>query len=74
MTYGYITVRCPRCESTIEIIGGGAAADMFHCPVCLEGEIQNNPQQRQLQAVSVRGKNQARLEQYITTLSNIWSN
>jgi predicted RNA-binding Zn-ribbon protein involved in translation (DUF1610 family) len=74
MTYGYVTVKCPRCDSTIEIIGSGATADIFRCPVCLEGEIQNNPRQRQLQTVPLRGQSQPRLEQYITTLSNIWSN
>lgn len=74
MTYGYITVKCPRCGSTIEIISGGASAKIFNCPVCLEGEIQQNPRQRELQPVPVRGQNQPRLEKYITSLSNIWSN
>ena len=74
MTYGYVTVKCPRCASNIEIISGGASADIFNCPVCLEGEIENNSRQRQLQAVPGRGQTQPRLEQYITTLSNIWSN
>jgi predicted RNA-binding Zn-ribbon protein involved in translation (DUF1610 family) len=74
MTYGYVTVKCPRCNSTIEIISGGATADIFTCPVCLEGEIRNTPRQRELQPVPVHSQNRQRLEQYITTLSNIWPN
>jgi predicted RNA-binding Zn-ribbon protein involved in translation (DUF1610 family) len=74
MTYGYVTVKCPRCNSTIEIISGGVSAEIFNCPVCLEGEIRSNPRQRALQAVTVRDQHQPRLEQYITTLSNIWPN
>ena len=74
MTYGYVTVKCPRCTSNIEIIGGSLPADIFICPVCLEGEIEKDSRQRQLQAVPDRGKAQPKLEQYITTLSNIWSN
>ena len=74
MAYGHVTFKCPRCKSTIEIIGGGLSADIFNCPVCLEGEIINNHRHLQLQAVPCGGQTQPRLEQYITTPSNIWSN
>ena len=74
MTYGYTRVRCPRCESNIEIISGSTPSDIFKCPVCSEGEIQHKSYQPPLQSVSVGPQKNPRLEQYITTLSNIWVN
>ena len=74
MTYGYIKVKCPRCESNIEIINSGISTDLFYCPVCAEGEIYYKSNQRMLQPVPVNHQNNPRLEQYVTTLSNIWIN
>jgi transposase-like protein len=37
---GYITVKCPRCNSTSLISERGIRTEFFLCPVCLEGEIQ----------------------------------
>lgn len=70
MTYGCITVICPRCESRIEIVSGSVATEIFYCPVCQEGEIYNDA----MQPVTVSRQKKPRLEQYITTLSNIWTN
>ncbi|HEY96830.1 MAG TPA: hypothetical protein G4O16_01455 [Dehalococcoidia bacterium] len=74
MTYGCITVKCPRCDSVIEIISGNTSPDIFKCPVCMEGEIRPNSNRPALQPVSAYQQNSRRLEQYITTLSNIWTN
>ena len=74
MTYTHTTVRCPRCESNIEIISGSIPTDIFRCPVCSEGEINHKSNQPELHPVSVGPQNNQRLEQYITTLSNIWVN
>lgn len=74
MTYGCITVKCPRCDSVIEIMSGNMSPDIFKCPVCMEGEIHFNSNRPALQPVSVHQQNTRRLEQYITTLSNIWIN
>ena len=70
MTYGCITVVCPRCESRIDIISGSINTEIFYCPVCQEGEIHHEA----MQPVSVLRKKKPRLEQYITTLSNVWVN
>jgi hypothetical protein len=74
MTYGYITVTCPRCNSRIEIISGSVNTEIFYCPVCQEGEIHNKTMQLAMQPVSVLRKKKPKLEQYITTLSNVWAN
>ena len=39
MNSGYVTVKCPRCNSTSEISERGIRTASFLCPVCLEGEI-----------------------------------
>lgn len=74
MTYGIITVKCPRCDSVIEIVSGNIPADIFTCPVCAEGEIHYKSSQPALQPVSAHRQNARSLEQYITPLSNIWTN
>jgi len=74
MTYGCITVICPRCDSRIDIISGSVTTEIFNCPVCQEGEIYHEVMQPALQPVSVIAQKKPRLEQYITTLSNIWTN
>ena len=74
MTYGCITVKCPRCGSTIEIVSGSISVEIFKCPVCMEGEIHYISTQFALKPVSTYHENTQRLEQYITTLSNIWTN
>lgn len=73
MTYGHITVECPRCRSRIEIVGRNTP-EIFICPVCQEGEIHSQAQQPALQPVPVISQKKPRLEQYIATLSNIWIN
>ena len=40
MTKGYISVKCPRCMSTVKLARKGVRTTMFICPVCLEGEIE----------------------------------
>ena len=40
MSSGYVTVKCPRCNSTSVINERGIRTDFFLCPVCFEGEIQ----------------------------------
>ena len=35
----FVTVKCPRCMSNIELERKAIRADLFFCPVCLEGEI-----------------------------------
>ena len=40
MIKGYISVKCPRCMSTVELPRKGVRTTMFICPVCLEGEIE----------------------------------
>ena len=40
MISGYVTVKCPRCNSTSIISERGIRTKFFLCPVCLEGEIQ----------------------------------
>lgn len=78
MTYGYITVNCPRCGSTIEIAGRSARGEAFICPVCAEGEITCKADlpalQPALQPVMAGRVPGHELEHYITTLSNIWTN
>jgi hypothetical protein len=37
---GYVTVKCPRCNSTSIISERAIRTSFFLCPVCLEGEIQ----------------------------------
>ena len=39
MRKGYLTVKCPRCNSTSELKINGVKVDYLFCPVCLEGEI-----------------------------------
>jgi hypothetical protein len=39
MRKGYLTVKCPRCNSTSEFKINGVKVDYLYCPVCLEGEI-----------------------------------
>ena len=39
MTTKSITYECPRCNSVISIEKRAGIADVFLCPVCLEGEI-----------------------------------
>lgn len=74
MTYGCITVKCPRCDSSIDIISSSISTEIFYCPVCQEGEIYHETNQPALQPVSILRKKKPRLEQYITTLSNVWAN
>ena len=74
MTYGCITVSCPRCDSRIDIVSSSINTELFYCPVCQEGEIYHDTKQPALQPVSSLRKKKPRLEQYITTLSNVWSN
>ena len=74
MTYAYITVICPRCDSRIDIVSGSVIAEIFYCPVCQEGEIHNKAEQPALQPVSVIPEKKPRLERYMTTLSSIWTN
>ena len=40
MIKGYISVKCPRCRSTVELASRGVRTTMLICPVCLEGEIE----------------------------------
>ena|GEM_PF-3082446 len=74
MTYGCITVKCPRCDSVIEIMSGNISPDIFNCPVCIEGEIHHKSNQPALHPASAYRQNTQRMEQYITTPSNIWTN
>lgn len=39
MTTECITCECPRCASVISIDKKAGMAEVFLCPVCLEGEI-----------------------------------
>ena len=36
----YITVKCPRCRSTIQLKAESVRTEYFYCPVCEEGEIE----------------------------------
>jgi recombinational DNA repair protein (RecF pathway) len=38
----YVTVKCPRCISTIQLQATSIMSDTFLCPVCSEGEIEFN--------------------------------
>jgi len=40
MNGGYVTVKCCRCSSTIQLVIGAIRSDLFLCPVCHEGEIE----------------------------------
>ena len=40
MTKGYISVKCPRCMSIVELVRKGVRTTLLICPVCLEGEIE----------------------------------
>jgi hypothetical protein len=35
----YITVKCPRCRSVIQLKAESVRTEYFYCPVCEEGEI-----------------------------------
>lgn len=74
MKYGHITVKCPRCDSVIEIISGNISTAIFNCPVCMEGEIHHKSSQPVLQPASAYHQNTQKLEQYITAVNNIWTN
>jgi hypothetical protein len=74
MTNGRIKVKCSRCGSTIEIFSDSIPADIFTCPVCMEGEIHYKADQPAMQPVAASGQKSRHLEQYITTPSNICTN
>ncbi len=40
MIKGYISAKCPRCMSIVELARKVVRTTMFICPVCLEGEIE----------------------------------
>ena len=37
----YVSVRCPSCMSTIQMKAKSIRSDVFYCPVCETGEIEN---------------------------------
>lgn len=74
MSSGYITFKCPRCSSTIEIISSGINSNLFLCPVCLEGEIKNNSKQSVIEKkLSYRQVNQ-KLGHYVIEVANFATN
>lgn len=78
MTYGYTTVKCPRCGSTIEIVNRSVPNGVFLCPVCADGEICHQSRYQEplpgLQPALVGAPESRGMERYIVTLSNIWTN
>ena len=73
MVYGCITVECPRCRSRIDIVSS-SIPEIFTCPICEEGEIHLDVEQLARQPIAVIPQKRQQLEQYVTTLSNIWMN
>jgi hypothetical protein len=47
---GFITVRCPLCLSISDVRAGGIRTEVFLCPVCLDGEIENTESDGQMAA------------------------
>jgi hypothetical protein len=37
----YVSVRCPSCKSTIQVKARSVRSEVFFCPVCEYGEIEN---------------------------------
>ena len=54
MNKSYVTVTCPRCNSTSQLKMNGVRPAKICCPVCLEGEIENPI--KKPDAVAVNGK------------------
>ncbi len=52
MTAQSITYKCPRCNSVISIEKSAGIADVFLCPVCLEGEIVSRAAQTETDRVA----------------------
>ena len=42
---GYVTIKCYRCGSTMQLVIGSIRSDLLLCPVCHEGEIECRAQQ-----------------------------
>lgn len=74
MNAGYITVKCPRCSSTMEIIHSGVKTEVFLCPVCLEGEIQYNAKQPLDETVTTSRHENRELDHYLTAVGNFVTN
>lgn len=52
MRENYVTVKCPRCNSTSEIKSNGVVLNILLCPVCCEGEIEYQVEQRRIHRVA----------------------
>jgi len=37
----YVSVKCPSCQSTIQMKAKSLRTDVIYCPVCETGEIEN---------------------------------
>ena len=70
----YVTVKCPRCSSTLEIISSGITTDIFLCPVCLEGEIQCKEQRHILNKESGHDQLAGKSDQNVTAVGTFTTN
>jgi len=52
MTTESITYECPRCASVISINKKAVRAEVFLCPVCLEGEIVSRAAQTETERIA----------------------
>jgi hypothetical protein len=60
----FVTVKCPRCMSIIELERKAILSNLFLCPVCLEGEIEFGVKRPNINRASTKEKTLA------TTLSS----
>ncbi len=37
----YVSVKCPSCQSTVQVKAKSLRTDVIYCPVCETGEIEN---------------------------------